>query len=250
MTIIPRYLLRITSILLVMLLCIRPVIAQDKITPTIQADIVSQYISRGINDGDFSLQPSLGLSYKGLSLLAWGNCGISNFKDTKELDITLSYTRWNITIGVTDNWVDNVDTFDDDGNPVERKTKYFDYSDRAGHVYECFLGYDLGFLSATWYTNFAGDDGRTGRGKRAYSSYVELNSPFKAFTCDWIATLGFQPYGTSYYDVSGFAICNIAIKAQKSIQISKSFDIPLYASLIANPSHQTLFFVVGITLAP
>lgn len=41
---------------------IMPTIAQDKLDATVQADIVSQYIWRGQDLGDVSLQPTLGLS--------------------------------------------------------------------------------------------------------------------------------------------------------------------------------------------
>ncbi len=44
--------------------------AKDKIEATIGADLVSQYIWRGQNLGDFSLQPTLGVGYKGISLSA------------------------------------------------------------------------------------------------------------------------------------------------------------------------------------
>ena len=52
--------------------------AQDKIEGTVQADIVSQYVWRGQDLGDVSLQPTLGLAYKGVSLTAWGNIGLSD----------------------------------------------------------------------------------------------------------------------------------------------------------------------------
>ena len=64
--------------------------AKDKIEATIGADLVSQYIWRGQNLGDFSLQPTLGVGYKGISLSAWGSVGISNSSDTKELDLSSS----------------------------------------------------------------------------------------------------------------------------------------------------------------
>lgn len=51
---------------------------QDKIEGTVQADIVSQYVWRGQDLGDVSLQPTLGLAYKGVSLTAWGNIGLSD----------------------------------------------------------------------------------------------------------------------------------------------------------------------------
>lgn len=44
--------------------------AQDDLKATVAADVVSQYIWRGQDLGHMSLQPTLGLSYKGLSLTA------------------------------------------------------------------------------------------------------------------------------------------------------------------------------------
>ena len=47
--------------------------AQDEVETTVAADVVNQYIWRGQECGEASLQPTLGIAYKGLSLTAWGN---------------------------------------------------------------------------------------------------------------------------------------------------------------------------------
>ena len=47
-----------------------PTIAQDELETTVAADVVSQYIWRGQDLGHVSLQPTLGIGYKGLSLSA------------------------------------------------------------------------------------------------------------------------------------------------------------------------------------
>ncbi|MBQ2589408.1 MAG: hypothetical protein II576_09175, partial [Prevotella sp.] len=65
--------------------------AQDKVETTVAADIVSQYIWRGQDLGNVSLQPTLGVAYKGFSLSAWGSVGLADAKDTKEFDLTLGY---------------------------------------------------------------------------------------------------------------------------------------------------------------
>ena len=44
--------------------------AEDGVETTIAADVVSQYIWRGQDLGNVSLQPTLGIEYKGLSLSA------------------------------------------------------------------------------------------------------------------------------------------------------------------------------------
>ena len=51
--------------------------AQDKVETSMGADIVSQYYWRGQDLGAVSLQPTLGIGYKGFSLTAWGSVGLS-----------------------------------------------------------------------------------------------------------------------------------------------------------------------------
>nr|MCR4569873.1 hypothetical protein [Bacteroidales bacterium] len=50
---------------------ITPAAAQDKVEASLGADLVSRYVWRGQDLGGVSVQPSLGLSYKGISLSAW-----------------------------------------------------------------------------------------------------------------------------------------------------------------------------------
>lgn len=214
--------------------------AQDKVETTIAADFVSQYYWRGQDLGAISLQPTLGLGYKGLSLTAWGSVGISEPSDTKEFDLTLAYEAGGFHVGVTDYWFNN---------PNE---KYFAYkAHETSHVFEANVGYDFGPVALNWYTNFAGNDGYTKKGKRAYSSYFEATAPFKLGGCDWEAALGVVPYATSFYgDANGFAVTNVSVKATKDIKITKSFSIPLFAQVAANPSTEKAYLVVGFTLHP
>lgn len=213
-------------------------LAQDKVEATIAADFVNQYVWRGLDCGNVSVQPTLGVAYKGFSLSAWGSVGFKS-EDTKEFDLTASYTTGGLTVAVTDYWFD------------DPEPRYFYYNAHStSHVFEASVAYDFGLLSAAWYTNFAGNDGLTPSGKRAYSSYVELNAPFRLATCEWTGTVGAVPYATTFYDTSGFAVTNIALKASKDIKITDTFAIPLFAQVIANPSSQKAYFVVGFTLQP
>lgn len=214
--------------------------AQDKVEANISADVVSQYIWRGQDLGDVSLQPSLGVSYKGVSLSAWGNVGLSDDTDTKEFDLTLAYKTGGFNIGVTDYWFNS---------PNDR---YFCYAaHETSHVFEANIGYDFGPCAIQWYTNFAGNDGVTSKGNRAYSSYAELSVPFRLAGCDWTATAGVVPYATSFYaDANGFAVTNVSLKATRDITITKRFSVPLFAGVYANPSTEKAYFVVGFTLRP
>ena len=218
--------------------------AQDTVEATISGDVVSSYIWRGQDLGNVSIQPTLGVSYKGLSLSAWGNVGLSNSEDTKELDLTLAYSNGGFNIGITDYWTN------DGGDPEAR---YFRYNAHGtNHVFEANVGYDFGFASLQWFTNFAGNDGTNKDGKRAYSSYFEVNVPFQLATVDWTATAGAIPYATSFYNgwTSGFAVTNVALKATKDIKVTDSFSIPIFGQVVANPCSQKAYLVLGFTLHP
>ena len=217
--------------------------AQDKVEADLGADVVSQYYWRGQDLGNVSLQPTLGLSYKGLSLTAWGSVGLSKWDDTKEFDLTLAYQTGGFHIGVTDYWFDNTE---------DKDHRYFYYNaHETSHVFEGNVGYDFGILSLDWYTNFAGADGLNKSGKRAYSSYFEANVPFKLAGLDWNGSIGAVPYATDFYaDVNGFAVTHVAVKATKDLKITDSFSVPVFAQVAANPATQKAYFVVGFTLKP
>lgn len=217
-----------------------PAAAQERIEATVQADVVSRYIWRGQDLGDVSLQPTLGLAYKGLSLTAWGNVGLSDPSDTEEFDLTLAYSIGGFNIGVTDYWFNK---------PNDR---YFSYAaHETSHVFEANIGYDFGPVAVQWYTNFAGNDGVNKSGKRAYSSYFEVSAPFRLAGCDWTAAVGAVPYATtSYSNANGFAVTNVSVRATKDVRITKTFNLPLFAGVTANPSTEKAYMVFGFTLRP
>lgn len=217
-----------------------PATAQDKVEGTIAADVVNQYIWRGQDLGDVSLQPTLGIAYKGLSLTAWGSVGLSAPNDTKEFDLTAAWQKGGFHIGVTDYWFNT---------PNER---YFSYAAHStSHVFEANVGYDFGPLALNWYTNFAGNDGVNSSGKRAYSSYVEATVPFTLAGCQWTATVGAVPYATSLYaEANGFAVTNVTVKATKDIRVTDSFSVPVFAGIASNPSSQKAWLLFGFTLKP
>ena len=202
--------------------------SESKIETTISGDIVSSYIWRGQDLGNVSLQPTLGIGYKGLSLTAWGSVGLTNSDDTKEFDLTLAYTTGGFNIGITDYWFNA---------GLDPDNRYFMYNAHStNHVFEANIGYDFGFASLQWYTNFAGNDGTNKSGKRAYRT----------------ATAGAVPYATTFYNgwTSGFSVTNLALKATKDIKITDSFSIPIFGQVVANPRTQKAYLVLGFTLQP
>ena len=216
--------------------------AQETVETTISTDVVSSYIWRGQDLGSAAVQPTLGIDYKGLSLSAWGSYGLVNTADTKEFDLTLSYTIGGLNIGMTDYW------FDRGGRDPENR--YFKYDAHGtNHVFEATVGYDFGVASVQWSTNFSGNDYKAD-GKRAYSSYMEVVVPFKLSAIEWTATAGAVPSASLQYGTNGFAVTNLALKATKDIKITDTFSIPLFAQVAANPCSQKAYLVLGFTLQP
>ena len=218
--------------------------AQDEVETTVSADVVSHYYWRGQDLGGASLQPTLGIGYKGLSLTAWGSVGITDPADNKELDLTLAYTLGALNIGVTDYWTNDVTGTD----PTARYFKYDAHG--TNHLFEANIGYDFGVASFQWFTNFAGNDGANKDGKRAYSSYAEVVVPFKISAIEWTASAGAVPFATDFYGTKGFAVTNLSLKAEKEIKVTDTFSIPVFAQIAANPCSQKAYLVLGFTLQP
>ena len=216
-------------------------LAQEEIETTISADFVNEYIWRGLKLGDISVQPKLGVGYKGLSLTAWGNYGLSNVDDSKEFDLTLDYTIKGFSIGITDYW------FSKGQDPDSRYFKYDAHG--ANHVFEAYAGYDFSFASVKWFTNFAGNDYNM-NGKRDYSCYAEVNVPFRLAAVDWTGSAGVVPFKSKLYLTNGFAVTYLSLRANKEIRITDTFIVPIFGQVVANPCTQNAYLVVGLTLRP
>lgn len=226
------------SLIAAMVMASMPMIAaaQDKVEASVGADVVSSYVWRGQDLGGVSIQPGVSLAYKGFSLNAWGSVGFES-TDSKEFDLTLGYSAGGFSVSVTDYWCSGAQG-------------YFHYgAHNTAHVFEAQVGYDFGVLSANWYTNFAGADGVNKDGNRAYSSYIVLAAPFKLGGLEWEAEIGATPWATDFYNdgVNGFAVCDIALRAEKEIRVTDSFSLPLFAKMSFNPATEAAGFVVGLT---
>lgn len=216
----------------------------EKVEADLGTDVVTSYVWRGQKNAGVSIQPYTSLSYKGLSLGAWGSCAIapkSKYEGSQEeLDITLSYEVKGFHVGVTDYYLF------ENGHP------FFKYGglDDTAHTFEANVGYDFGFLSVNWFTNFAGADGLNGKGKRAYSSYLQLDAPFHLAHLDWNATLGVVPYRTDYYAADqshGFHVNQVALRAEYPLELKK-VKLPVFAQLMANPSSRDLYYLFGFSV--
>ena len=211
--------------------------AQDKPELTLETDVVSQYVWRGLELGSCSLQPTVGISWKGFSLSAWGSVGLTDRDDCTEIDVTAQYSTGNLSLGIVDYWNDEDDN------------RYFHYNSHSTyHAFEGFIAYDFGILNASWQTMFAGNDGVNNSGKRAYSSYFEVNVPFNlsGFNCD--LSVGAVPYATTYYETDKFNVTRASLRVTKEIKLNDHFTVPVFGEIATNPHSQKAWFVFGFTI--
>ena len=62
----------------------------------VTADFVSSYIWRGMDSGNASVQPSLGVNWKGLTAYVWGSTEFRH--KNNEIDLSLEYEYRNLTL--------------------------------------------------------------------------------------------------------------------------------------------------------
>lgn len=230
---------RTISTVLVMLPVAFGAIAQEsdsrpKLEASASVDLVSGYIWRGQDLGGVSIQPGGSIGYYGFSLSAWGSSGFES-KDTKEVDFTLGYAWKGLSVSITDYWFNN-------------GPNYFHYAAHdTAHVWEAHVGYDFGFMALNWYTNFAGNDGVTTKGKRAYSSYVEVSAPFRIGVVDFKGELGATPYSTSFYNARGFAVTNVSLQAGHTFDFKEWCSLTVFAKATCNPRDEKMYMVGGVS---
>ena len=211
---------------------------QEKLEIHGKADFVSDYIWRGADQNSgFSIQPSLTLSYKGFSLNAWGSQSLTKWEDggAKEFDINLSYTFRNFTVTVSDYWWSGVNR------------PYGDY--KNDHFFEGTLAYNFGEsfpLTLSWSTMFAGAD-KDENGDLQASTYINASYPI-SLPADITLTpaIGFTPWQGLYYDKAAFT--DISLKANKDIQITDKFSLPLFVQAIVAPVYDRTYLVAGFSL--
>ena len=238
-----------------------PVSAQDKVTATASADLVTRYMWRGTDMAGVSIQPELNLAWQGLSLDIEGSNPLEKDGGVQDLNVTLGYSLYGFNIGVTDYWTADVDP----------RNRYFYYGGETEcpHQLEANIGYTCKYGSLQAYTMVYGNDYKID-GNRAYSTYIELSVPFKLGGLDWDVRAGVTPFesaGTTYEEVVTTATgkkktytrgdwmygesftCNLAsVRATKEFEFRK-FKLPVYVELHTNPYLQRANLVFGIAIS-
>lgn len=216
----------------------------DKVQVYMKTDLTSAYLWRGGKDAGVSLQPVLGVKWKGLDLYFWGNEQLCPDKDpakaTHEVDLILKYSfakHW--MVGFKDVYVSSR------GKGIFS----FGHIDHAANGLDFVAAYSCKWLTVDWSTTIAGYDGYDRHGKRAYGSYISFTAPFKFQHIDWAACVGIVPYYCSRYDddSSGFHVNEISLRASHDFNLNRRGNMSLtpYMMVMLNPSGRRCYFQVG-----
>jgi len=206
------------------------------------ADIVSKYVWRGVDQGaGASIQPSLGLAYKGLSLSAWGSVSIAN-PLPYELDFSLGYSVKGFSIGITDYYWNGLEG------------SFYDFH-KDNHLFEGNLSFNFGEkfpLTLSWNTFFAGNMDLDSLGTRKYSTFIEAAYDFSLGGLDFTAAIGVAPWDSPAWlaPVNGkkdFQISAISLTATKTLEITSTFSVPVFVQLIASPATDVAHLVIGFS---
>ena len=215
------------------------------------ADLVSNYIWRGLYVGGLGIQADVNVGYGGLFLDMWWNIGATDWTFRKqasngrvkgfnpEVDMTIGFSRWGLTVMFMHMYY--FDTYADGKN-----SRYFDFSNQApgggGITQEWRLKYrvsDALPISVLWCTRTWGRDGYMdeGRLKRAYSSYLELGYDiYMPHNLCLEARVGMTPWKSMYTGFEGdFAVCNVSAKLNWHKDISEHCMMTAFVNLMLNP---------------
>lgn len=210
--------------------------AQNKVEVSLGADIVSKYVWRGFDQGSgASVQPTLGFTYKGVSLSAWGSTSITDL-EPKEIDIALGYSIGGFGVTVTDYWWSG-------------ENKHYGYY-KDNHYFEGALSYHFGEkfpLAISVATMFAGGDKDT-KGDQNFSTYLHAMYDI-ACPADITLTpsIGVTTQSYLYTGDKKSGITDISLKASKDIKVTDRFSIPVFAQFTVSPVMDKTYLIFGLS---
>ena len=212
------------------------------VVPYLTTDLTSAYLWRGQRLAGVSIQPVLGLKWKWLNFFFWGNTQVAPPADERpikyEIDIFLKcQVTKNLNIALKDVYT------------TTRGNGFFSWGEigKASHGVEAVINYNWRYFTTEWTTTIFGHDGLNKSGKRSYSSYLLVGVPFHISDINFTASLGVVPYYTSRYadNSSGFHVNMVSIRASYDVPLSSRYKLPVYSTIMVNPSNEQAYFQVG-----
>lgn len=213
----------------------------NKFNANAGADIVSQYIWRGLELNDVpAIQPFMSIGYKAFELGFWGSISLApSVNAFNENDIYLRYhteqSFGSINLTLTDYFYPYTGL------------KYFNFKNKneGAHTVDVNLAYvgpEIFPLSLQASSNIFNDT--------SYSFYVELGYNFSMENTDLAIVIGGTKGESLWYSISStnFQIIYFSISASKEIKISPEYSLPINVGFIINPYLEKTYLVLKVSL--
>lgn len=220
-------------LVLVAVLSISTMKAQEEETPKttfdIGVDYASRYIWRGLEFSDSpALQPYAEMSSGNFTMGLWASYETGGQVVGQEFDFYASYAFGPVSLG-----------FIDYSFPVDGASDgYFMMKNHIGEATLSFDGVDSFPISLMVGANIYNDD--------ANSIYTELGIPFSIGGTEMGAFIG---GGNEIYTTDGdFALTNVGFSASKDVKITDAFSLGVSASAIFNPDTDDAYLVFVLSL--
>jgi len=198
------------------------------LTYTVGADVVSNYIWRGIQVAGLGVQPDLAVGYGGAYIDLWGSVNASDWMFNKfypEVDLTVGFARWGLDVKCLFMYY-----FTGWGNYTQEwRAKYRVSNKLPLHVMLCTRTFGRDHYNVNENENV--------NKKRAYSSYIEIGYEFALpYEMTLFANLGMTPWKSFYTGYQGnFAVVCLDAKLQRSWELSKHCYMNAFAQVMLNP---------------
>ena len=202
-------------------------------------ELSTKYIWRGIEYGTApTVFPMIGYGYKGFNAFAMGGYAIDG--SHQEVDLGVSYSASEFTIGVSDYYYPSV---------VGEKDGYFKLNNHnTGHWVEAYATW-TGTKIPLWITlsSYIFGADKNEEGKQMYSSYAEVGYTYSFNDDNNIALCVGANLNEGFYTgyQSGFNVVNINAKYSTAFKFG-NYKLPVSASYVLNPYKNKSFFTMSL----
>lgn len=211
---------------------------------SIGLDAQTKYVWRGmemmVEDASPVLFPHMDYAYKGFAAYAMGGYSVNG--KYAEVDLGVSYTWKEFSLGVNDYYYPSVTSPKDD---------YFDLGKHTGHWLEGILTWSSARIPISLSVSnfFAGAD-KNAEGKQAYSTYVELAGFMNVSTNGTLNLTVGAALNESCYNgyVHGPGICNVEFKYTYEIALKNERTLPLSVAYLVSPINKKAFVNLSTSL--
>ena len=202
-------------------------------------ELSTKYMWRGIEYGTApTVFPMIGYNTHGFNAFAMGGYAING--SHQEVDLGVSYTAKEFTVGVSDYYYPS---------SVGEKDGYFKLSNReTGHWVEAYATW-AGTKIPLWVTVstyiFGADKNEDG--KQMYSSYAEVGYTHSFTDDNNISLCVGANLNKGFYtnNESGFNVVNVNAKYSTAFKFG-SFKLPVSASYVLNPYKNKSYFTMSL----